>query len=96
MSLSNGPDVAGILDALGRHDAAETLRWSEGEPTQREYEAEIDDLEDQLAEAIREQEAAEADLAEYIEKPCPHCGKAIKTNEPAATPPFDVAAVTAK
>ena len=26
MSLLNGPDVAGILDALGRHDAAETLR----------------------------------------------------------------------
>jgi len=59
MSLLNGPDVAGILDALGRHGAAETLRWPEENDPHADCQAEIADLEDQLTEAIRERDGLE-------------------------------------
>lgn len=54
MALIEAPDIAGLLDAMGRHDAADTVRWTDKRNLLAELREEVEGLRGALGEAERE------------------------------------------
>ncbi len=72
MGLIEGPDVAGLLDALGRHGAAELLQWSD--PRGNTETPSTAEVADELDHAIRMLSRLESLL-------CKNCAKKWKEQQ---------------
>lgn len=72
MALIEAPDIAGLLDAMGRHDAADTVRWADA------FRAEADaaDLTDEVDGANRERDDA-IEAAEKLQRRVTRLQKAV-------------------